>query len=55
MAKKQTRRSLSIEGTLFHRLKEHCAQQNISVSGFMEELIHKKLDELETRQKPASN
>jgi len=54
MAKRQTRRSISVKGLTYQRLKKHCDEYNstrevashLSISGFVETLIHKKLDEL---------
>lgn len=39
MAKKQTRRSVSIRGTTYERVRNFCSMQNISMSEFVEEQI----------------
>jgi hypothetical protein len=46
MAKKQTRRSISVKGITYQRVKDHCDANNTSVSGFLEDLIAAKLDAL---------
>ena len=51
MAKKQTRRSISLKGLTYKKLKEHCDAQGQSVSGYLEEIIAEKLDAEEARQK----
>ena len=43
MAKKQTRRSISLKGLTYQRVKEYCEAQDRSISGFLEELVEKKL------------
>lgn len=44
MAKRQTRRSISVKGITYQRLKDHCDAQGCSVSGYLEEIIAEKLD-----------
>ena len=44
MAKQQTRRSISVKGITYQRLKDYCDGQRQSVSGFLEEIIAQKLD-----------
>ena len=44
MAKRQTRRSISVKGITYQRLKDYCAEQGCSVSGYLEEIIAEKLD-----------
>ena len=44
MAKRQTRRSISVKGITYQRLKDYCDAQGKSVSGYLEELIAEKLD-----------
>jgi hypothetical protein len=44
MAKRQTRRSISVKGITYQRLKDYCDAQNKSVSGYLEEIIAEKLD-----------
>ncbi len=44
MAKRQTRRSISVKGITYQRLKDYCDGQGKSVSGYLEELIATKLD-----------
>jgi len=54
MAKRTTRRSISVKGLTYQRLKKHCAEYNstrkpadhLSLSGFVEELVIAKLTEL---------
>lgn len=45
MAKRQTRRSISVKGITYQRLKNFCEDQNLSVSGYLEEIIAARLDE----------
>lgn len=45
MAKRQTRRSISIKGTSYQRVKDHCADTGQSISGYLEALITEKMDE----------
>lgn len=45
MAKRQTRRSISVKGLTYQRLKNFCEDQNLSVSGYLEEIIASRLDE----------
>jgi hypothetical protein len=44
MAKKQTRRSISVKGITYQRLKAYCDANKKSVSGYLEEIIAEKLD-----------
>jgi len=44
MAKRQTRRSISVKGITYQRLKDHCDTAGVSVSGYLEEIIAEKLD-----------
>ncbi len=44
MAKRQTRRSISVKGITYQRLKNFCEAQNISVSGYLEDIIAERLD-----------
>lgn len=44
MAKRQTRRSISVKGLTYQRLKNFCEAQNLSVSGFLEQIIADNLD-----------
>ena len=44
MAKRQTRRSISVKGITYQRLKDYCDANDKSVSGFLEEIIGEKLD-----------
>ena len=44
MAKRQTRRSISVKGITYQRLKDYCDAQGCSVSGYLEEIIAEKLD-----------
>lgn len=45
MAKRQTRRSISVKGITYQRLKNFCETQNMSVSGYLEDIIAARLDE----------
>jgi hypothetical protein len=44
MAKRQTRRSISVKGITYQRLRNYCEAQNLSVSGYLEEIIAERLD-----------
>ena len=44
MAKRQTRRSISVKGITYQRLKDFCDAHDKSVSGFLEEIIAERLD-----------
>lgn len=44
MAKRQTRRSISVKGITYQRLKDFCDATNTSVSGYLEDIIAEKLD-----------
>jgi hypothetical protein len=44
MAKRQTRRSISVKGLTYQRLKNFCETQNLSVSGYLEDIIAQRLD-----------
>ncbi|PCC70997.1 hypothetical protein SAMN02745121_02536 [Nannocystis exedens] len=44
MAKRQTRRSISVKGITYQRLKDYCESTGLSVSGYLEEIIAEKLD-----------
>lgn len=44
MAKKQTRRSISVKGLTYQRLKAHCDAEGVSVSGYLEGIIQDSLD-----------
>jgi hypothetical protein len=44
MAKRQTRRSISVKGITYQRLKDYCDAQSLSVSGYLEDIIAEKLD-----------
>lgn len=43
MASKQTRRSISIRGELYWRLKDYCDSTNQTLSGVVTQLIEGKL------------
>jgi len=45
MAKRQTRRSISVKGLTYQRLKNFCEERNLSVSGYLEGIIAQRLDE----------
>ncbi len=44
MAKRQTRRSISVKGITYQRLTDYCEVRGVSVSGYLEEIIAEKLD-----------
>ena len=44
MAKRQTRRSISVKGITYQRLKNFCEDNGVSVSGYLEQIIADKLD-----------
>jgi hypothetical protein len=44
MAKRQTRRSISVKGITYQRLKDYCDATGKSVSGYLEDIIAEKLD-----------
>lgn len=44
MGKRQTRRSISVKGITYRRLKEYCDANGKSVSGYLEEIIGEKMD-----------
>jgi len=46
MAKKQTRRSISLKGLTYQRLKNLCERREESISGFVERLVAEKMDEV---------
>jgi hypothetical protein len=47
MAKRrQTRRSISVKGLTYQWVQDYCNKTNQSISGFVEDLIAAKMDEL---------
>ena len=44
MAKRQTRRSISVKGITYQRLKNYCEAHDLSISGYLEQIIAEKLD-----------
>lgn len=44
MAKRQTRKSISVKGITYQRLKNYCDSQGRSISGVLEEFIAAHLD-----------
>jgi hypothetical protein len=44
MAKRQTRRSISVKGLTYQRLKNFCETKGLSVSGYLEDIISQRLD-----------
>lgn len=44
MAKRQTRRSISLKGITYQRLKELCDSQGLSLSGYIEGIVVEHLD-----------
>ena len=53
MAKRQTRRAISVKGLTYQRLKAYCDAQGRSVSGFLEDIVHEKMDDLGQPGKPS--
>lgn len=51
MAKKQTRRSISVRGDIYERVKKFCDARGISMSAFVEERILEYLDAGSTSKK----
>ncbi len=45
MPKEKTRRSISVNGITYQRLKNYCRENRRSVSGFLDEVMNAKLDE----------
>lgn len=45
MAPRHTRRSVSVKGTTYQRVKNHVKERGGSISGFLEDLIREKLGE----------
>lgn len=45
MARKQTRRSISVKGLTYQRLKNYCERNGDTISGFVERLVSEKMDE----------
>ncbi len=43
----QTRRSISIRGLSYQRLKKYCEEANLTMSGMVESLIMAELDRLD--------
>lgn len=41
----RSRRSISVKGITYQRVKNHCQDQGKSISGYLEEIIKEKLDE----------
>ena len=52
MGKKQTRRSISLKGPFYQRVKDHCEAEGRSVSGYLEEIIAEKLEAEEPSPEP---
>jgi hypothetical protein len=46
VAKQQTRRAISIRGLTYQRIKDHCDAIGKPISGWIEEIVSEKLDEL---------
>ena len=49
MGKPQTRRSVSVQGITYQRMKNYAVQTGRSVSGITEEIVNARLDELGVR------
>ena len=56
MAKRQTRRAISVKGLTYQRVKKYCEENGDSISGFVEKVVNERLDKLgwpeETELKP---
>ena len=39
MGQKQTRRSISVRGTTYDRLRDHCQKNNLAMSDFVEQRL----------------
>lgn len=46
MAKRQTRRAISVKGLTYQRVKKYCDDTDQSISGFVEKIVKEKLDKL---------
>ncbi len=46
MASKQTRRSISISGAMYVRLKAYCLEHDRSMSGFVEQVLRSSLSDV---------
>ena len=46
MAKRQTRRSVSMKGLTYQRVRKYCDAHGVSISKFVEDLINERLDAL---------
>jgi|MudIll2142460700_1097286.scaffolds.fasta_scaffold00145_25 hypothetical protein len=44
MAKVQTRRSISINGQLFAKLRQHCQARGVAMSAYVTELLQRELE-----------
>ena len=42
--KKSTRRSVSLKGITYQRIKNYCHARELSVSGWLEDLVAERLD-----------
>lgn len=47
MAKKQTRRSISVKGSTYRRFKIRCEREGVSVSGAIEDLLAPLIEGIE--------
>ena len=54
MAKKQTRRSISVRGVTYLRLRDYCGSQSMSISDFIEQRIADYFDQLPTASRPTT-
>lgn len=44
MAKRQTRRAISVKGRTYLRLKRYCEKHDMSISGYLEQRIAEDMD-----------
>jgi hypothetical protein len=44
MAKVQTRRSISVNGQLFAKLRQHCQARGVAMSAYVTELLQRELE-----------
>lgn len=51
MSNNQRRRSISVRGEVYDRVKKYCDDRGISMSAFVEERILEHLGEVPTKQK----
>ena len=50
MAKKTSRKSISVKGITYRRLKEFCAELGVAIARYCNDLLNERLDELGFRR-----